>query len=99
MIILIANDLPAAARGRLKLWFIEPKPNVFVSGIKDSLAEKVVSFILSQKLGSGSLLFESINKAPGYRIHTFGISDRKIINVSGFQLIETSKIENSPPKF
>lgn len=28
MLVVIANDLPDAVRGRLKLWFVEPRPNV-----------------------------------------------------------------------
>ncbi|MFU8787817.1 MAG: type I-E CRISPR-associated endoribonuclease Cas2e, partial [Methylobacter sp.] len=45
MLVVIANDLPPAVRGRLKLWFVEPRPNVFVSGIKDSVAQKVVDYL------------------------------------------------------
>ncbi|PCR01328.1 type I-E CRISPR-associated endoribonuclease Cas2, partial [Klebsiella pneumoniae] len=26
----------------MKLWFVEPRPNVFVSGVKDSVAQTVV---------------------------------------------------------
>ncbi|HGI9305380.1 TPA: type I-E CRISPR-associated endoribonuclease Cas2, partial [Klebsiella pneumoniae] len=25
----------------MKLWFVEPRPNVFVSGVKDSVAQTV----------------------------------------------------------
>jgi CRISPR-associated protein Cas2 len=45
VLVVIANYLPPAVRGRMKLWFVEPRPNVFVSGIKDSVAEKVVSYL------------------------------------------------------
>ena len=37
MLVVIANDLPPAVRGRMKLWFVEPRANMFVSGIKDSV--------------------------------------------------------------
>ena len=40
MLVFIANDLPPAVRGRMKLWFVEPRPNVFVSSVKDSVAKK-----------------------------------------------------------
>lgn len=42
MVVVIANDLPPAVRGRMKLWFIEPRANIFVSGIKDSVATEVI---------------------------------------------------------
>ena len=38
MIVVVADSIPPAIRGRMKLWFIEPKPNVFVSGVKDTVA-------------------------------------------------------------
>lgn len=31
MVVLIANSIPPAVRGKLKLWFLEPRANVFVS--------------------------------------------------------------------
>ena len=45
MLVVIANDLPPAVRGRMKLWFVEPRANMFVSGIKDSVAKKVVDYL------------------------------------------------------
>ena len=45
MLVVIANDLPPAVRGRMKLWFVEPRANVFVSGIKDNVAQKVVDYL------------------------------------------------------
>ena len=46
MLVVIANDLPPAVRGRMKLWFVEPRPNIFVSGIKDSVAKKVIDYLV-----------------------------------------------------
>ena len=46
MMVVIASELPPAVRGRMKLWFIEPRPNVFVSGIKDALAERIIRYLL-----------------------------------------------------
>lgn len=46
MLVVIAENLPDAVRGKMKLWFIEPKPNVFVSSVADALARKVVLQLL-----------------------------------------------------
>ncbi|UDC41130.1 type I-E CRISPR-associated endoribonuclease Cas2e [Klebsiella quasivariicola] len=46
MLVVLANDLPPAVRGRMKLWFVEPRPNVFVSGVKDSVAQTVVDYLM-----------------------------------------------------
>lgn len=88
MLVVIANDLPPAVRGRLKLWFVEPKPNVFVSGIKDSVADSVIELILEYCTPeSGVIIFKRIRKAPGYEIYGFGSPDRRIVEMSGMQLV------------
>lgn len=87
MLVLITNDIHPAVRGRLKLWFIEVKPGVFISGISDYLAKKIVDFLIKQKYGAGSLLIESTKSAPGYLIHVLGVPDRKLIRLTNLQLV------------
>ncbi|MEI6242118.1 MAG: type I-E CRISPR-associated endoribonuclease Cas2e [Chlamydiota bacterium] len=88
MLIVIANDLPLAIRGRMKLWFIEPRANVFVSGIKDSVAEKVVEYLYKYcPSKSGLIIFRSSSKPPGYEIYGMGDSSRSLIELSGLQLV------------
>lgn len=93
MLVVIANDLPPAVRGRLKLWFIEPRPNVFVSGIKDSVATTVVEYLYKHcPPESGVLLVRSIPQAPGFEIRSIGPPRKPVIEISGLQLIvETLK--------
>ena len=67
MLVVIAENLPDAVRGKMKLWFIEQKPNVFVSSVADALARKVVLQLLeSCTPESGMLIVESRMKSPGY---------------------------------
>lgn len=88
MVVVIANDLPPAVRGRMKLWFIEPRPNVFISGIKDSVADEVTEYLLSKcPPESGIIIFKRIRTAPGFIIHGHGVPDRRITDISGLQLI------------
>ncbi len=88
MVVVLANDIPPAVRGRIKLWFVEPRPNVFVSGIKDSVADDVVDYLLKFcPLESGMLIFKKIKKAPGYRIYGGGVTTRKTTELSGLQLV------------
>lgn len=88
MVIVVANDLPPAVRGRMKLWFVEPRANIFVSGIKDSVADKVIDYLIkSCPLKSGLLIFQRINKAPGFKIWGTGDTNKKITEISGYQLI------------
>ncbi len=88
MLVVVANDLPAAVRGRMKLWFIEPKPNVFVSGIKDSVADAVIRYLYDHcPLESGIVMLRSLPQPPGYRILTIGATKKQLTEISRLQLI------------
>ncbi len=96
MVVVVANDLPPAVRGRMKLWFVEPKANIFVSGIKDSVADSVVDYLMdSCPFDSGLLVFKRINKAPGFKIYSKGLTDKAIDQISGYQLIIEKYLEES----
>ncbi len=89
MLVVIANDLPPAVRGRMKLWFVEPRPNIFVSGVKDSVADDVVEYLYQHcPVSSGIIIFQKINKAPGYKIRGIGNTKRSLVEVTGLQLIQ-----------
>lgn len=96
MLVVIANDLPPAVRGRMKLWFIEPRPNVFVSGIKDSVAQKVVDYLYQYcPAESGLMVFRRINKAPGYEIYGMGDTKRDLIELSGLKLVVEKSLDST----
>lgn len=88
MLVVIANDLPPAVRGRMKLWFIEPRPNVFVSGVKDAVAKKVVAYLYDHcPRESGLMVFRRISDTPGYEIRGIGDTKRNLTEISGLQLV------------
>lgn len=88
MVVVIANDLPAAVRGRMKLWFVEPKANIFVSGIKDTVAERVIEYLFENcPPSSGLLVLQRINIPPFYKIWGMGDTRRKIATIDGLELI------------
>jgi CRISPR-associated protein Cas2 len=89
MLVVIANHLPPAVRGRMKLWFVEPRPNVFVSGIKDSVADGVVAYLLEHCTSeSGLIIFQRTNKTPGYKIRSLGDCNKTLVQISGLQLVQ-----------
>lgn len=95
MIVVIAHYLPDAVRGKMKLWFIEPTPNTFVSGVKDYLAKEIIDMLMSHcPATSGLIIFEDISSPPFYKIHTKGQPERPLINISGLQLVIE---KNMPP--
>jgi len=88
MLIVIANNLPPAVRGRMKLWFVEPRPNIFISGLKDNTAKKVIAYLFQYcPPESGLMIFRKISKAPGYEILGLGDTKRDLIELSGLQLV------------
>lgn len=88
MLVVIANDLPPAVRGRMKLWFIEPKPNVFVSGVKDSVAATVVEYLYKHcPPESGLLVARSMSHTPGFELLTAGPTKKSLTTISGLPLI------------
>lgn len=89
MLVVIANDLPPAVRGRMKLWFIEPRPNVFISGVKDSVGKAVVAYLYEHcPPESGLMIFRRTNTVPGYEIRGIGDTKRSIVEISGLQLVQ-----------
>jgi len=88
MVVVIANELPPAVRGRMKLWFLEPRANIFVSGIKDSIADEVVEYLYkSCPPSSGLIIFKRVSETPGFKILGVGDPNKKITSIDGFPLI------------
>lgn len=88
MLVVIANNLPPTVRGRMKIWFIEPRPNIFISGIKDATALKVIEYLYEYcPPNSGITIFRTISYAPGYEIRSLGETKRQLTELSGLQLI------------
>lgn len=88
MVVVIANNLPPAVRGRMKLWFIEPRANIFVAGIKDSVADDVINYLLkSCPSSSGLMIFQRVNRAPGFKIYGKGDTQKRLGDICGYQLI------------
>lgn len=98
MLVVLANDLPPAVRGRMKLWFIEPRPNVFLSGVKDSVADTVIDYLYKHcPPESGLLMVQSISHPPGFVMRCIGPPRKPTIDISGLQLIvETLKASGTP---
>jgi CRISPR-associated protein Cas2 len=88
MVVVVANDLPPAVRGRMKLWFVEARANVFVSGIKDSVAEDVIGYLTAHcPANSGAIIFHSLPRPPGYAIYTIGTPSKRLTRLLGLQLV------------
>lgn len=97
MVVVFAKYLPDAIRGIMKLWFIEVRPNVFISGINDSTANKVTQHLMDHcPLESGLIIAQSSNLPPYYKLSIMGADFQKIVTYNGLQLIREIKKHENP---
>lgn len=97
MIVVFAEKLPPAVRGKLKLWFIEPTPNVFISSVSDALAGDVADKLFeSCPTESSMLIVKSKRRAPGYVLmqKTGTLAQSKLTTMTGLQLVRTRLISD-----
>lgn len=98
MLVVIASKIPESVRGKIKLWFIEPKPYVFVSSVSDAVARKVVEQLIAVCDDDSELLIvESQRKAPGYQLYQ-KLKSNRILEVCGVQLIKEAASETDMKK-
>ena len=87
MTAIIANDVPPAARGLLKRWFIEPKPNVSVGIVNARTREKTLDYIRRNAPGMAMLVIFDEKNSQGFTVLTYGDTDRRIVRKCGLELI------------
>jgi len=95
MTVIIANNTPAAIRGTLKRWFIEPRPNVFVGTVNRRTREKVLQYVRRNAPNLGLLVIATDNSSQGFFIQQFGLTDRRPTQRSGLCLIAEKWQEDS----
>ena len=87
MTVIVANDVPPAARGLLRRWFVEPRPNVFVGSVNARTREKTLDYIRRNAPGLAMLvLFDEAN-SQGFTVLNYGATDRRLIRKCGLELI------------
>ena len=87
MTVIVANDVPPAARGLLRRWFVEPRPNVFVGSVNARTREKTLDYVRRNTPGLAMLvLFDEAN-SQGFTVLNYGATDRRLIRKCGLELI------------
>ena len=87
MTVLICNDTPAAIRGMLKRWFIEPKPNVFVGTVNVRTREKTLQYIRRNAPNMGMLVIGTEKNSQGFSVRAYGNTERRPTLQTGHYLI------------
>ncbi len=90
MTVIVANDTPAPARGLLKRWFIEPRPNVFVGTPNGRTQGKILDYIRRNAPGLGMLVLSDDKSSQGFSVETYGDTPRKPVRICGLQVLAES---------
>lgn len=94
MTVIVANDVPPAARGLLRRWFVEPRPNVFVGSVNARTREKTLDYVRRNAPGLAMLvLFDEAN-SQGFTVLNYGATDRRLVRRCGLELILENPEEN-----
>ena len=88
MTVIVANDAPPSARGLLRRWFIEPKPNVFVGSVNARTREKVIDYVRRNAPGLAMLVIFDDATAQGYTVLNYGATGRRLVRKCGLELIQ-----------
>ena len=87
MTVIVANDVPPAARGLLRRWFIEPKPNVFVGSVNARTREKTLDYVRRIAPGLAMLVIFVEANSQGFTVLNYGATDRRLVRKCGLELI------------
>jgi len=98
MLVIVANHLPDAIRGLLKVWCLEPKPNVFVTDINQRTEERIIKFLQPYFYDKTGLVIINSDKTAlqGFIITQMATPDKKRVFMSGLQFIEEKAARGSP---
>ncbi len=106
MMVMILERVPAALRGELTRWLIEPHTGTFVGHVSALVREKLWwKCVQGQDVG-GVIQIWSTNTEQRFAMRKAGDTDRRIVDFDGIQLIRIphSKIqkganaEGKPPR-
>jgi CRISPR-associated protein Cas2 len=86
--------LKPAVRGILKVWCLEPKPNVFVTDLNSIMEEKIINFLRPYfKENTGLMLIKSDKRTiQGFTIHSVSSPNRRMKVISGLQFISEKEL-------
>lgn len=90
MVIFLLEKVPVSLRGEITRWMLELRPGVFVGNISALVREKLWETICQKSKGGAATLLHSAANEQGYKIRTFGDTNRQVKNFDGLQLIVTS---------
>jgi CRISPR-associated protein Cas2 len=90
MVVFLMEKVPTSLRGEITRWMMELRPGVFVGNISAMVREKLWEMVCQKLKGGAVTLLHSAANEQGYKIRTFGETNRKVKDFDGLQLIVNS---------
>jgi len=81
--------VPAALRGELSRWLVEPKPGVFIGHVSALVREKLWEKCCRSVRAGGVVQAWSTNNEQRFAVRTYGLTKRQVIDLDGVQLMMT----------
>ena len=84
----VTSAVPEHVRGYLGRFMLEPRPGVFVGNVSPRVASGIWRRC-ADAVGSGSVVMVTSdpNREAGYSVQTAGLTDRRICNEDGLDLV------------
>jgi CRISPR-associated protein Cas2 len=87
MVVLILERVPAALRGELTRWMLEPKTGVFVGRVSAMVRDLLWEKVCKAARGGGCTMIHTANREQGFAIRLHGDPSRQVEDFEGLFLI------------
>jgi CRISPR-associated protein Cas2 len=89
MVILIVQRVSVSFRGELSRWMIEPQRGVFVGSLSGMVRDRLwdMACLGAAKRAGGTMMLYDSPTEQGFRLRTFGDTDREIVDNEGLMLV------------
>jgi len=88
VVIFVLQSVPASLRGELTRWMVEPRAGVFIGKPSAMVRERLWSLVLRRARIGGGLLIHTTDTEQGFRMESFGNTDRSVRDFDGLSLIQ-----------
>lgn len=87
MVVMILESVPVSLRGELTRWLVEPFPGLFVGHVNARVRDKLWQKCCKGKKTGGVFQAWSTNNEQRFKMRSFGVTRRRVVDFDGLQLI------------
>ena len=96
MTVLILERVPAALRGELTRWLLEPKSGVFVGNPSAMVRERLWDLAREKAHGGSCTMIHTTQSEQGFDLVNWGSSSHEVANFEGLFLIRVPRRGEMP---